>query len=199
MLRIESSSNMKWVGISGSWRTTNKKVESDVKRTVRSILKGGNGIVSGGALGVDYIATSEALKRNPSADRLKIYLPTSLDKYAEHYQRHALVGTITTKQAKDLIIQLEKIKTTNPESIIENLEGNFSEATKQHEYYERNSRVVEASDALVAFRVKTRVSESMGTGDTIEKAKKKGIPVRVYSYDLTAGDEQIEIAKRAAA
>jgi hypothetical protein len=52
-------------------------------------------------------------------------------------------------------------------------------------YYERNSRIVEASDELVAFRIKTEASEGIGTADTIEKAKAKGIPVKLYSYDLT--------------
>jgi len=52
-------------------------------------------------------------------------------------------------------------------------------------YYERNSRAVEASDELIAFRVKTKESESLGTVDTVEKAKKKGIPVKLFSYDLS--------------
>lgn len=52
-------------------------------------------------------------------------------------------------------------------------------------YYQRNSTVVEASDELIAFLVKTEQSESMGTADTIEKAQKKSIPVKLFKYDLT--------------
>ncbi|MGH7202881.1 MAG: hypothetical protein ACREHC_00370 [Candidatus Levyibacteriota bacterium] len=50
---------MKWVGISGSWRITNKPVETDVRKAVGTILASNNGIVTGGALGVDYFATSD--------------------------------------------------------------------------------------------------------------------------------------------
>ena len=49
----------RWVGISGSWRKTNDQVESDVRNAVREIFKKSFGIVTGGALGVDYIATDE--------------------------------------------------------------------------------------------------------------------------------------------
>lgn len=83
-----------------------------------------------------------------------------------------------------MIAQLEKIKSLNSNALIENPDTNFTEETKKKMYYERNSRAVEASDELIAFRVKTKESESLGTADTIEKAKKKGIPVKVFSYDL---------------
>ena len=35
---------------------------------------------------------------------------TTLKKYSEHYRKHAKLGTITKKQAEDIIDQLEKIK-----------------------------------------------------------------------------------------
>lgn len=41
------------------------------------------------------------------------------------------------------------------------------------------------SDGLVAFRVKTKDSEGLGTADTVEKAKAKGIPVDLHFYDLS--------------
>jgi len=58
---------MKWVAISGSWRKTNEEVENDVRQAVREIIKRGDGIVTSGALNVDYFATDEALKVNPEA------------------------------------------------------------------------------------------------------------------------------------
>lgn len=64
---------MKWIGISGSWRKTNEEIEEKIRATVREIFEQGNGMVSGGALGVDYIATGVALKLNPEADRIKIF------------------------------------------------------------------------------------------------------------------------------
>lgn len=175
---------MKWIGISGGWRKTNHEIEEKVQAIVREIFETGNGMVSGGALGVDYTATDVALKLNPEADRIKIFLPTTLEKYAEHYRKHAKLGTITEKQAEDLISQLEKIKQVNSASLIENPDTNFTEETKKEMYYERNSRAVDAADELVAFRVKTKESESLGTADAVAKAKKKGIPVKLFEYDL---------------
>lgn len=176
---------MKWIGISGSWRKTNDEIEEKIRAVVREIFEARNGMVSGGALGVDYTATDEALKLSPKADRMKIFLPTTLEKYSEHYRKHAKLGTITEKQAEDLIAQLENIKSANSEALIENPDTNFTEETKKKMYYERNSRAVEVSDELVAFRVKTSESEGLGTADTIAKAKKKGIPVELFEYDLS--------------
>ncbi|MEK7173250.1 MAG: DNA-processing protein DprA [Patescibacteria group bacterium] len=175
---------MKWIGISGSWRKTNKEIEEKIRSMVREIITRGDGIVSGGALGVDYIALDEALKHNAKAEKIKIFLPTTLEKYAEHYQKHARLRTITSKQAKDLINQLTKLKQTNPRALIENLDANFTEETKKQMYYQRNSKIVEAADELIAFRVKTEASEGLGTVDAIEKAQAKGIPIKLFSYDL---------------
>ncbi len=176
---------MEWIGISGSWRKTNKEIEEKLREIVRDIILRGAGIVSGGALGVDYIAIEEALKHNPQADRIKIFLPTTLEKYAEHYRKHAKWGTISDEQAENLIGQLTKIKQTSPDSLIENPDTNFTEETKKEMYYARNTKVVDASEELVAFRVKTEASESMGTADTAEKAKARSIPVKIFFYDLT--------------
>jgi len=176
---------MKWIGIGGGWRKTNKEIERKVREVVRGIFERGDAMVSGGALGVDCIASDEALKLNLAADRIKIFLPTTLEKYSEHYRKHARLGTITEKQAEDLITQLKTIKNVNPNALIENPDTNFMEETKKKMYYDRNSRIVEASDELIAFQIKTRESEGLGTADTIEKAKKKGIPVKVFEYDLS--------------
>jgi len=101
---------MKWIGISGGWRKTNKEIEDKVRNIVRKIMMSGDGIVSGGALGVDFIALDEALKNDSKAERIKIFLPTTLEVYATHYRKHALLGTITKKQADDLIEQLSRLK-----------------------------------------------------------------------------------------
>lgn len=176
---------MKWVGISGSWRKTNSEIEEKLRQIVREIMVRGDGIVSGGALGVDYIATDEALKSNPKADRIKIFIPTTLEKYSEHCRKHAHLGNITSAQAENLIAQLTKLKQINPDALIENPDTDFTEENKKARYYERNFRVVEASDELVAFRVKSEASESMGTADAVEKARAKGIPVKLFFYDLS--------------
>ncbi|XOB42365.1 MAG: hypothetical protein ACKKMP_03330 [Candidatus Nealsonbacteria bacterium] len=176
---------MKWIGISGGWSKTNQEIEDKVRSTVREIIQQGDGIVSGGALGVDFIALDEALKNDLKAERIKIFIPTTLEKYAEHYRKHARLKTITSKQAENLIGQLKRLKQINPQALIENPDTNFTEETKRTMYYERDSRVVSASDELIAFHIRTKASEGLGTTDTIEKARKKRIPVKLFSYDIT--------------
>jgi len=176
---------MKWIAISGGWRKVNKEIEDSVRKTVGEIISRGNGIVSGGALNVDFIALDEALKSDSKAERIKIFIPTTLEKYSEHYRKHAHLKDISQEQAEDLISQLTRLKQINPKALIENPDTNFTEKNKKDRYYKRNSEIVEASDELIAFRIKTKASEGLGTADAIEKAKVKGIPVRLYSYDLT--------------
>lgn len=166
----------KWIGISGSWRVTNQKIENDVRTEVRKIISTGNGIVTGGALNVDYQATDEVRRLN-ALDQLKIFLPVSLDLFVAHYRRRAGEGVVTHQQADDVIEQLTSIKKQNPNSIIENT---AETVVDKDSYYRRNSEVVNASDELLAFQV----NQSQGTQDTIDKAKVKGIPVTVFSYQI---------------
>lgn len=169
--------HMKWICISGSWRKTNKKIEADVRACVRKILREGNGIITGGALNVDYFATDEMLKINPTLDKLKIYLPSTFDIFATHFRRRAQEEVITRKQAEDLITLINRIININPSAIIENKTN--KELNKQT-YYERNTDEINASDELYAFQV----NNSLGTEDTIKKAKEKGIPVKLFSYSI---------------
>ncbi len=85
---------MKWIAISGSWRKTNKKVEKDVRRTVGKIIKNGDGIISGGALGVDYFTLDEAMKLNPNSKNIKIILPARLNIFTKHFFKRAKEGVI---------------------------------------------------------------------------------------------------------
>lgn len=165
---------MKWMAISGSWRKTNRKVENDVRQEVKKIIDSGNGIVTGGALGVDFFATDEVIKLNPKLDKLKIFLPGTLDKYSAHYSARAKEGVISENQAKNLISQLNKVK----KAIIENTESN---EVNKDSYYKRNSKIIEFADELIAFQV----NESEGVGDTISKAKQKGIPTKLFIYSIT--------------
>lgn len=110
---LDSRPIKKWVGISGSWRYQDNKVEEDVRRVVKDLLTRENGIITGGALGVDYWATDEVLKRK-SWNRLRIVLPTTLDVYSRHYLQRASEGVITQKQATQLINQLELVKKKKP-------------------------------------------------------------------------------------
>ncbi len=167
---------MKWVGISGSWRKTTPQIEKTVRSKVKEIILAGNGLVTGGALNVDYQATDEVL-RLKKPRQIKIFLPAKLEIYAAHYRKRAEEGVITKQQAEDLIQQLQILKEQNPQSVIENAANTIVD---KNIYYERNTEVINASDELIAFQV----NNSAGTQDAIDKAKEKGIPVKVFSYAI---------------
>lgn len=168
---------MKWIAISGSWRKTSPEVEKDVREAVRAIIERGDGIVTGGALNVDWQATDEALKIDPTASRIKIFIPVTLELYAAHYRKRAGEGVITSKQAEMLISQLTQLKTANPEALIENPENTIVDQTT---YFERITQIVNASDEIVAFHV----NNSEGVQDTINKAEAQGKPVHLKSYEI---------------
>ncbi|MDO8513293.1 MAG: hypothetical protein Q7S37_02225 [bacterium] len=165
---------MQWIAISGSWRKTNQEIEAKVRQTVAEIINNGNGIVTGGALNVDYFATDEAMKCDSSFNKIKIVLPSSLETYAKHYHKRADEGVITKEQAENLITQLAKIRNTNLDSIIE---GKF-EIIDRVAYFDRITKIIGTADKLIAFQV----NNSEGVQDTINKAKQKGIPIELYSF-----------------
>ncbi|MEK7136393.1 MAG: DNA-processing protein DprA [Patescibacteria group bacterium] len=164
-----------WFGISGSWRDTSKEVEESVRSAVKQIMERGDGIVSGGALNVDYFATDEAIKLNPNGDKIKIFIPVVLDLYSSHYRKRAGEGVITPEQAEVLISQLVNLKNINPEALTENP---HNAAVDPKTYYERNTEVVNVSDAIVGFQV----NDSGGVQDTIDKALAQGKPVCLKKY-----------------
>jgi predicted AlkP superfamily phosphohydrolase/phosphomutase len=168
---------MKWVGISGSWKATSAEVEKDVREIVRSVLKQGNGIVTGGALNVDYFATDEMLLNDPDATHVRVFLPSTLERYALHYRMRAEEGVITSEQAERLIAQLTELKRRNPDALIENREN---EIIDNESYFQRNTAVVEVSDDLIAFQV----NNSPGTQDTMEKARSLGKTVTLKQYSV---------------
>ena len=138
---------MKWIGISGSWREKSDEIETKVRNTVREIMERGDGVISSGALGVDFVVVDEALKHDPDAGRINVFLSTTLEAYVAHYRKHASWGTITDADAESLIRQLEGLRRANPKALIE--------------------------------------KTGLGTMDTVEKARKKGIPVTLFQFDLT--------------
>lgn len=167
---------MKWVAISGSWRKTNQNVETDARCAVRQIFANGDGIVTGGALGVDYFVTDEMLHFDKSAERIKVFLPTTLEIYSAHYRKRAGEGVITFEQAEALVKQLTALKLANPNAL---MEGHFTEVT-QEVYYERDQWVIDAADELLAFHV----NNSKGVEDTINRAKQKRIPIHKIDYQI---------------
>lgn len=163
------------VGITGSWRKTCPELDRDLKREVASLLDDGKAIVTGGALNVDYKVTELALEYEPDGSRINVYLPTTLDIYAAHYRNRANEGVITSAQAEALIKQLEVVNSVG--SLIVDKDQS---TVDQHSYYLRNTAVMSASDELLAFQV----NASAGTQDTIDKSRDRGIPVKVFTYQV---------------
>ncbi len=162
---------MKWIAIAGGWRKTNSQTENDIRKTVREIVSSGAGIVSGGALGVDYIATSEMLLVN---GKLKIIIPSTLEIYRNHYFKRAEEGVVTKEQAAMLISQLEEVKKRG--CLIEGTDTVLNKET----YFNRITKIIENADELIVFNI----NQTEGTQDTIDKANKKGIPVKVFNYSI---------------
>ncbi len=147
-----------------------------MREAVREILSRDGGIVTGGALNVDFFATDEALKIDPLA--IRVFLPVTLRRYAIHYRKRADEGVITHEQAEVLIKQLSKLREMGQNSLVEDTKNIV---VNKDTYFERNTAVVNASDALIAFHV----NESVGVEDTVNKALKQGKPVRIFKYTIS--------------
>lgn len=171
---------MKWVAISGSWRYCTPEIECGVRRVVREIIRYDDGIICGGAPGVDYVATDEAMSLNPTFDHIKVILPTSLKFYIKHNRGRMEQGKVPKDIGDALINQLEKINKVNYRSIIENVDLPRELYVKEEQYFNRNTQIIELADELVAFHV----NGTKGTQDAIKKAGQKKIPVKVFSYEV---------------
>lgn len=167
---------MSLVAISGSWRKTNETLKSDLEISIKEIFSKGLGIVTGGALGVDYIATEAALKLDEAAEKILVILPTPLKVYAAHFFKRASEGVISYDQADQLTAQLNRLKSIRPASLREMGASVCNEET----YYARNTEVIQVADELYAFRV----NQSAGTTDAINKAYGRKIPVKVFDYQI---------------
>ncbi|MCD4760247.1 hypothetical protein K8R33_05175 [archaeon] len=166
---------MKWYAISGSWRITNDEVKRDVERTVEKIILAGDGIITGGALGIDYFATNVVLKKGDSRRQLKLYLPIKLENLCKHFFKRAEEGVITREQAEMVTSQWREVERICGDCISD--EWGYTEANIES-YYGRNTRIVEDCDVLYAFHV----NDSKGTQDAIDKAKELGKEARVKKY-----------------
>jgi len=171
---------MKWYAISGSWKTVNKKLEDDVTKRVKKIILLGGGIITGGALGVDYIATNIVLSIGKPEKQLKVFLPIKLDNFCKHYFKRAEEGIITVEQARMITSQLKKIAKAFPDCIFDNSE---SKEANEKSYYARNTKIIQSCDELYAFQV----NNSQGTQDAINKAKQASKPIHIKKYYLKTG------------
>lgn len=162
---------MKRALFTGSRAPVNFEVENDVRTAVREIITNGDGVLTGGAAGVDYFAMSEVAILN-SLDKLRIILPTKLEIFVEHYKQAEKDGKIEKKVCDDLLQLLQNIYEQSPISF---LEMPFKQITLQ-EYFTRDEEEVKYSDYIYAFQV----NDSVGTGHTVNKAKEYGLPIIVH-------------------
>lgn len=165
---------MKWIAIAGGWRIINSQVEDDVRKNIREIISRGDGIVSGGAQGVDYIATEEALENGYGQDHLKIIIPSTLEIYKDHYFKRAKEGVLTYERAKKLITQLTEVKKKGC------LEEGKDIIIENPAYFRRIEKIIDKANELIAFHI----NNTEGTQYTIDKAKEKGIPIKIYRYQI---------------
>jgi hypothetical protein len=174
---------MKWVIFTGNWKVVNSEVASDVKQEVRRVLSNGDGIVTGGATGVDYICMEEYLKLDPTCTRIRIFIPAKLGHYIADYRKNWCHAPVTQEDITKLEEVLIKIKSTNPACIFEvrKSEGDIH----QFEYDLRHNEEVTFADEVMAFHV----NESRGTQDTIDKAAAAGLKIvlhKKYKIEVTA-------------
>ena len=165
---------MKWVIITGTWRLTNKEVENDVRLAARKIFEEGNGLVTGGATGVDYFAMDEFLKLNPECTRIRIFIPARIEHYINDYRKNWKHAPIDDTDIDNLHHLLKLIKERNPSAVFEVRKE--SGDVLQYDYDLRHNEEVTFSDEVYAFRV----NDSTGTSDTIKKAEAAGLPVTLY-------------------
>jgi len=137
-------------------------------------VRTGNGVITGGALGVDYVAAETVLKCG-RVQQLKIFLPISLKAMCDHYKRRAEEGIITRNEETMITEQLRHVQALDPMSIYDKTP--YAQANIKS-YYARNTMIVEACGALFAFQV----NKSKGTQDAIDKARTLGKPVFVKEY-----------------
>lgn len=169
---------MKWFAISGSWRLKSAELEKDLLMAIDDIIKNGDGIVSGGALGVDYLATEKMLTTPDWQKRIKIIIPTSLEAYKKHYLKRADEGVITKEQASSLINQLSRVKNGGGLFEMNHDEEMDDDKTYKDAYYARNTEVVKNCDELLAFQI----NDSGGVQDTVDKAIKLDKKVILKKY-----------------
>lgn len=168
---------MKWILFTGTWRLTDEKVERDVRLAAREVIERGDGIVTGGATGVDYFAMDEALMCDPTGITLKVIIPTNLKNYVLDYNTNWCKSPVS----KEVIIKLHnlllRLKEVQPGHLVE---MPFENEITQDHYNLRHNEEVAISDEVYAFQV----NNSTGTQDTIDKSIAAGLPVMLHKKYL---------------
>jgi hypothetical protein len=152
---------MKWILFTGTWRLTNEEVERDVRQATREVITRGDGVLTGGATGVDYFAMDECLKLG-ALNKLRIFLPAKLEWFIKDYYDNWQDEPVTKKDIDNLAGLLRHIKEVMPTGLLEMP----NEIITQADYDDRHDEEVMYSDEVYAFQV----NGSTGTQDTVDKA-----------------------------
>lgn len=163
---------MKWIIFTGTWKLTNKEVETDVRQSVRDVYGEGNAIITGGALGVDWFCMDEALKVDEKVERLLVIIPGTLEQYIHHFHNALDRGSISQEAFDALEVTLREVYRRNKKALLELP----CEDITDEEYFNRDTEEVKRADAVYAFQV----NNSRGTQDTIDKAVIAGLPIELH-------------------
>lgn len=165
---------MKWLGVVGT-REVNDTIRHDIEQCVGQKIIEGGGIVTGGATGADHEAARLAYEYGLKAVRFRIFLPVELEPYCQALYDRAAVGKCRQDDAVATVALLRDIARNRPGVIRDTNE--FTEVNAES-FHVRNCQIVALADELVAFRV----NDSPGTTFTIDQAREKGIPIKVFDY-----------------
>ena len=164
---------MKWIIFTGTWRLTNDEVEYDVRAAVRAVLLAGNGIVTGGATGVDYFCMDEVLKLGKE-NSMRVIIPAKLDFFISDYYKNWMTDPITKADIDKLSVVLKDFQNKNPSGLLEIYHAGVD--ITQDDYDNRHDEEVVFSDEVYAFQV----NNSTDTQDTIDKAKASGLKISLH-------------------
>ena len=186
-MRVDRQNTL-WIGISGSWRITNHEVIEDVTEVTRQIMNRGYGIITGGALGVDYLTTRVVLEEGDPENKLRIVLPLPKQLYTENFRVAERDNKIHPSQAHALINQIETIEKKYPKVLFDNIEVSHQDhdqflsslRLRERKYTDRNSLVSYACNGLVGFCV----NDSDGVLNTLSSAKIMNKEFFLYPYDI---------------
>ena len=167
---------MKWFAVVGT-REVDDTIRRDIEQFVGQKIAEGSGIVSGGATGVDHEAARLAYECGLEAARFQIFLPVKLELYCQALYDRVVVGKCRQDDAIATVALLRDIAKHQPGVLRDTTDFNEVNAESFHA---RNCQIVDLADELVAFRV----NNSRGTTFTIDQAREKGIPVKVFDYTV---------------
>lgn len=163
---------MKWIVFTGTWRLINNEVELDVRKAAREVIERGDGIITGGATGVDYFAMEEALKLDPTASHIRVIIPAQLEEYLTDYYTNWLQEPITKSDIDKIAVLLRRLKQINPSSL---LEMPYKVIEQKH-YDLRSEQEIMYGNEVYAFQV----NDSTGTQHTMDYAIRAGVLVTLH-------------------